>query len=116
MGRIRLENIRVYAFHGCLKEEEKIGSDYLVHLDLVTDFSEAALEDNLSKTIDYVHANRIVREEMEQRSKLIETVAQRIAIRLKKEFPGLISGEVEVVKLSPPMGGHVDSVSVVLDF
>ena len=32
MGKIYLKNIRLYAFHGCMDEEEKIGSDYVVNL------------------------------------------------------------------------------------
>ena len=30
MGIIKVTNIRVYAYHGCLKEESVIGSDYSV--------------------------------------------------------------------------------------
>lgn len=114
MGIIKLNDIRVYAFHGCLNEEERIGSEYRVNLELHTDFNDAAAEDDLNKTIDYVTANRIVREEMDIRAKLIETVAVRIANRLKAEFPDLEGGHVEVAKISPPMGGHVDSVSVIV--
>ena len=32
MSQITLKNIRLFAHHGCLSEEEKIGSDYLVNL------------------------------------------------------------------------------------
>ena len=32
MGKIKLNNIRVHAWHGCLKEESIIGSDYRVDL------------------------------------------------------------------------------------
>ena len=32
MSTIRLKNIKIYAFHGCLLEEGQIGSDYLVNL------------------------------------------------------------------------------------
>ena len=32
MGKIYLKNIRLYAFHGCMEEEEKIGSDYIVNV------------------------------------------------------------------------------------
>ncbi|MDB3874838.1 dihydroneopterin aldolase, partial [Flavobacteriaceae bacterium] len=32
MGKIILKNVRCYSFHGCLKEESIIGSDYLVNL------------------------------------------------------------------------------------
>ena len=116
MGVIHLKNIKVYAFHGCLGEEAKIGSDYLVNLELHTNFEEAAVLDDLKLTIDYVMANRIVQEEMTIRSKLIESVAMRISNRLKSKFPSLTSGHVEVIKLNPPMGGHVESVSVVINF
>ena len=27
-GVVKIKNMRVYAFHGCLKEESKIGGDY----------------------------------------------------------------------------------------
>jgi len=116
MGTIHLKNIKVYAFHGCLEEEKRIGSDYLVNLVLNTDFEEAASTDDLSKTIDYVRANKIVYDEMALRSKLLESVAVRISKSLKSSFPTLKSGRVEVAKLSPPMGGHVEAVSVVVEF
>ena len=29
MGTIKVENIRVFAYHGCLKEETKIGKELL---------------------------------------------------------------------------------------
>ena len=32
MAKIKLKNIKIYAYHGCLIEERKIGSDYLVNL------------------------------------------------------------------------------------
>ena len=34
MGIIKIENIRVFAHHGCLREETKIGSDYRVDLEI----------------------------------------------------------------------------------
>lgn len=112
MGVINVNGIHVHAFHGCMHEESVIGGDYIVDVELHTDFGEAAKNDDLTRTIDYVAVNRIVQAEMEQRSKLIEAVAQRIADHLKREFSELSGGSVRVTKISPPMGGHVDSVSV----
>ena len=54
MGTIRLKNIKIYAFHGCLAEETKIGSDYLVNLEVKANLSKAASSDNLLDTVDYV--------------------------------------------------------------
>ena len=64
MGTIKINNIRLYAYHGCLVEEGKIGSDYRVDLKVKTDLSKSAISDDLNDTVDYVHLNRIVKQEM----------------------------------------------------
>ena len=63
-NHIEVNGIKLYAFHGCLPEETKIGGHYLVDVSLETNFLKAALEDTLIDTIDYVVINRIVKEEM----------------------------------------------------
>jgi 7,8-dihydroneopterin aldolase/epimerase/oxygenase len=112
MSTIRLKNIRIFTNHGCLIEEEKIGSDYLVNLKVIADLSKAAATDNLKNTVDYVSLQKIVKNEMSVRSKLLEHVGQRIIERIFKEI--LLADEVEVTisKLNPPIGGDVEEVSV----
>jgi hypothetical protein len=46
--------------------------------------------DELADTVDYVHLNKIVVEEMAIRSKLLEHVAQRIITRCFAEIPSYI--------------------------
>ena len=110
--KIYVNGIRLYAFHGCLEEEARIGGNYLVNVEITTDFSQAALSDELSQTVDYVQVNAIVAEEMAIRSKLIEHVAQRILVRLENEIPQPSLFTVEIVKLTPPINGDVASVAV----
>ena len=69
MGTIRLKNIKIYAFHGCLTEETKIGSNYLVNLQVKTSLSKAASSDNLLDTVDYVRLQEIVKNETHTESK-----------------------------------------------
>jgi 7,8-dihydroneopterin aldolase/epimerase/oxygenase len=114
MNKITVEGIRVYAYHGCLEEEALIGANYIVDVLMETDFSEAAKEDDLNKTIDYVIVYNIVKAQMAIRSKLIEHVGQRIVNELKKELKGLIRLEVKVTKLNPPMNGNVERVSIII--
>ena len=114
MGVIKLKNIRVYAYHGCLVEEGKIGSDYKIDLTVKADLSKSAKTDNLSDTIDYVHLNRIVKEENAIRSKLLENVASRIIERIFNELPMVKEVEVAVSKLNPPIGGNVAMVTIEL--
>ena len=112
MGKIRLENIQLYAYHGCLKEEKKIGSDYRVDLEVESDLNIASTSDKLADTIDYIHINRIVKKEMAIRSKLLEHIAKRILNRLEKELPNIESASVWVSKISPPIDGNVERVTV----
>ena len=112
MGIIKVRNIRVYAYHGCLDEEGKIGSEYRVDLAVKTDLSKSAKTDNLADTVDYVHLNRIVKEEMGVRTKLLETVADRILTRIIDEIPIVKKATVEVSKVNPPIGGNVALVTI----
>ena len=112
MGSIKLKNIRVFAYHGCLVEEGKIGSDYRVDLKIKGDLSNSAKSDELKDTIDYVHLNHIVKEEMASRSKLLETVAERIINRVLEEIQLVQQVKVAVSKINPPIGGNVAMVTV----
>ncbi len=85
MGIIKVENIRVFAHHGCLKEETKIGSDYRVDIEVKADLKTSAKTDKLSDTVDYVLLNKIAKEEMSKPSKLLETVEERILTRIFSE-------------------------------
>ncbi|POS03010.1 dihydroneopterin aldolase [Flavobacterium croceum] len=115
MGTIKLKNIRTFSFHGCLEEEAKIGSDYRVDLEIKTDLRKSAISDALEDTVDYVHLNKIVVEEMAIRSKLLEHVAQRIIKRIFTELPAVARIVLEVSKLNPPIGGDVEAVTIVME-
>ena len=115
MGIIRVEDIRCFAYHGCMDEEGVIGTDFSVDIELKTDLSLSAKSDLLTDTIDYVAVSRIVQEEMAIRSKLIEHVAQRIIDRLMRDFSSLESSKVMVVKHAAPINGEVKRVSVTLE-
>jgi dihydroneopterin aldolase len=114
LGIIRVEEIRCYAFHGCMDEEAVIGTDFSVSIEVEADLSASAKSDKLSETIDYVTISKIVQEEMSKPSKLIEHVAQRILDRLMLEFASVIESKVLVVKHNAPIQGDVLRVCVEL--
>src|SRR5690606_30367091 len=108
MGIIRLENIRVFANHGCLAEETKIGSDYSVDLEIKANLLTSASTDKLSDTVDYVLLNRIIKDEMSIPSALLETVAKRIIDSVLTDAPMVEKVTVSVRKINPPIGGDVE--------
>ena len=115
MGIIRLKNIRTFSYHGCLVEEGKIGSDYSVDLEIKTNLKQSAISDNLRDTVDYVHLNRIVEEEMAIRSNLLEHVTKRIIVRAFAEIEMITKIKVGVSKLNPPIGGDVEAVTIEME-
>ena len=115
MGQIYLENIRTYSHHGCMKEETVIGSEYRVDLWVDADLTVASSSDNLKDTPDYVVLHQIVVKEMKIPSRLLEHAAQRIIERIKSTVKDLNHIRVRVSKINPPIGGDVQSVSVLLE-
>ena len=95
-------------------EEGKIGSDYRVDLKVRADLKKSSETDHLSDTVDYVHLNRIVKEQMAIRAKLLETVASNILDRILLELPLVQMASIRVSKLNPPIGGNVEMVSVIM--
>ena len=112
MGIIKVENIRIFANHGCLTEETKIGSDYRVDLKVKANLKPSASSDQLSDTVDYVFLNRIVREEMLKPTHLLEAVAKRIVSRILNEDAMVTKASVSISKLNPPIGGDVEKVTI----
>ena len=114
MGKIKVENIRVFAHHGCLKEETAIGSDYRVDLEITANLQQSAKTDQLKDTVDYVFLNRIIFEEMKVPSALLEHVARRILNRIFTEDQMIKKATVSVSKINPPIGGDVEQVTIVM--
>ena len=112
---IAVEGIKLYAYHGCLDEEGLIGGHYQVDVYMQTNFTEAALTDDLSKTVDYCAVYEIAKKEMAIRSKLIEDVAMRIHTCVIKDFAMVQKAKVRVTKFSPPMNGNVEKVYVEIE-
>ena len=70
--------------------------------------ADASVTDNLSDTLDYGLIHKIVAEEMEQPSNLLEHVAGRIARRLEAEHPDIPWFAVTVSKQNPPVQGRAE--------
>jgi dihydroneopterin aldolase len=98
-----------------MPEEAVIGGDYVINISLSGDFSKAASTDKLENTVDYVDVFNIVKKEMAIRSNLIESVAKRIAEKLKTSYTAISKLSVEVIKMNPPTGGEVDEVSAIVE-
>ncbi len=112
--KISIEGIECYSYHGCLEEESRIGGQFIIDVHVELNADRAILADELSGKVDYVIVNKIVREQMAIRSKLIEHAAGRILMSIHREFPGEMTIEVRLTKLNPPVNSQIGSASVTL--
>lgn len=111
---LKLENLRFYAYHGAKPQESVVGAWYSVTLNLRLDPTNVLTSDDLSDTLNYAEAARIVKEQMAIRSNLIEHVAGRIAEALLRGLPELNSLSVTIVKENPPVCAPCASASFTL--
>ena len=114
MGRIAINDMRFYAYHGCFEQERAIGTHFRVDLVFTTDTAKAEVTDNIADTVSYLDVYRTVKQQMQQPSNLLEHVARRVGEAVLAGYPAVDDVTVRVYKLNPPLGGQMDSVSVEL--
>jgi len=106
--RINLSGMRFHAFHGCLEQERLQGNEFQVDLECRLDLSRAAESDVLADSVDYSELYRIVSDEMERPSRLLEHVAGRIGGIIRERYPQIRSCSVTVTKFNPPYDGSLE--------
>lgn len=115
MGKIQIEGMEFYAYHGFYKEERVIGNKYLLDIKFDVDFEAAALTDEIEGTVNYQEIHELTKAEMNIKSKLLEHVGGRIIASLKKHFDQISNIEVKISKLRPPLNGVVNKISVIIN-
>ena len=111
---IRLEKLRVRAFHGVLPQERTVGGDFVVTLRIGYSFEQAMETDAVDDTLDYAAVYRLVEREMALPSQLLEHVAGRIVKALLRDFPQIVSIDLWLTKVCPPMGADCEGAGVEL--
>lgn len=109
---IEIRGLRLQAFHGVLPQERTVGNFYTIDLTIGADLAAAVETDDLGDTIDYGAVVRIIREEMDRPSALLEHVAGRILRHIAWTFPQATEADLSIAKLAPPVEGEVGSCAV----
>jgi dihydroneopterin aldolase len=115
MGKIIIEEMEFYAFHGHYREEQIVGNRFLVDLELETNLEQAAASDRLEDAVNYQVAYQLIRKEMRRKkSNLLENIAKRILDALYAELDGIDNIRIRIRKMHPPLGGPIRSVGVTM--
>lgn len=116
-GYISINKLKIYAYHGVLDQENRVGNNFLVSVKLYYPISRAMINDNLSGTLNYAEAINLIKNIMKTPSHLIENVIERIRISLTNQYPLIEGGVITIEKLSPPIPNtQLESVAVTYEW
>jgi dihydroneopterin aldolase len=113
MGKILLEGLEFYSFHGHFDEEKIVGGRFLVDVVLETNMEQASSYDKLEDALDYQNVYQVIKTAMAEKSNLLEHITARILEDLFSQFANLDYAQVKLSKMNPPLGGKIEKVSVV---
>lgn len=112
--RIELTGLECFGYHGVFAEEKRTGQPFIVDITCWLNFSEAAADDDLTKTINYAELAEVAAEVVEGPARdLIETVATDVANAAMRRFEELYAVEVTIHKPKAPIPRTFGDVAVV---
>lgn len=111
-GIVEIEKLRLRAFHGVMPQERRVGNLFEVSVALEYDMEEAAMTDDVASALDYSKVAAAIADEMSRPSALLENVVWRLKCRICADFPMVRAGRICLAKVTPPIPGRMDYVSV----
>jgi 7,8-dihydroneopterin aldolase/epimerase/oxygenase len=107
--------MRVLGAHGALPEEKERAQPFELDVDLTADLALAGRTDTLADTVDYgVVLAAVERVVAEERHRLLERLATRIADDVLALDPRITEVTVSVRKLRPPVPVDLGSAGVTI--
>lgn len=111
---VSIDRLKIFARHGVLEQEALAGNDFEVSVTLEYDFMEAAATDNVDLTINYAELTALVVDAMSMQRRLLEAVALDIYNGIMGRWPAVVSGEITITKVHPPIQPPTPRASVAL--
>jgi dihydroneopterin aldolase len=113
--QIFLKGLVVYARHGVMRHEGKVGQNFIIDIELTVDLQKAAGSDRLADTVSYGDVAEIAASAFTAKAcKLVEAAAGLVADALLAEFPSVSQLRVTVHKPHAPVPATFADVGVTL--
>ncbi|MBD2872633.1 dihydroneopterin aldolase [Paenibacillus arenilitoris] len=115
MDRMIIKGMKFYGYHGVFPEENKLGQQFFVDIELLMDLEKAAQSDDLAFTINYAEIHAFAKAIVEGPPfQLIEALTGHVASRVLEAYTMVNEVTVRVTKPHPPFDIHFDGVTVEL--
>lgn len=111
LTKLTIKNFDIFAFHGVKEEESRLGGRFQIDVELYYDSTEAAIQDNLSKALNYENILYDINEICSNESfKLIETLTMELLKSIVENYPITEKVTVRVRKYNIPFKGILDYI------
>ena len=110
MFTIRLNKMKIFAYHGVHAEETVVGTEFEVSVQIT--FTENKKIEALTDTLNYVNVYAIIKDHFSKTVPLLETLAQNITEEIYKIDTRISSINITIDKLNAPMCNFEGSVGV----
>jgi dihydroneopterin aldolase len=114
MVTIKLDQVKLHAFHGLDSGEPLVGGDFEVNLDVQYE-DDGVNFDMLEDTISYVELLDLVNARMKVPTPLLEKVGKLILDDIYHRFPFIKSSRITILKLQPPIPQFQGRVGISLN-
>ena len=112
LNKIIIKGLRLYAYHGVLEQERKVGAYFTIDCEVEADMQDAIEQDFVDGTISYADIYETIKREMVTPSFLVEHAAGRIVKAILAEYPKAQSVRIRLLKENPPMGADCEGAGV----
>ena len=113
MDIIRIENLKIFAYHGVFEEEKRNGQDFYVNARLVSDLKKAGMTDCLTDSTHYGEVCQQIEKSLTKENyDLIERAAEKAIEDILVNFPLIREVTLELKKPHAPIPMEFESVSV----
>lgn len=113
MDIIKIEELKVFAYHGVFEEEKKNGQNFYVNAKLFSNLKKAGMSDELSDSTHYGEVCLQIEKSLTEESyDLIERAAEKTIEDILIGFPLIQKVTLELRKPHAPISMEFESVSV----
>ncbi len=115
MDKIRIDDIKIYAYHGVLPEEKKNGQEFFVSAELSLDLKSSGTSDRLDHTVNYADVTKLIEDTFTEVSfNTIEAAAESVIESILTEYNLIQKVTIKVSKPNAPIDADFRDVSVEL--
>ena len=111
--KIIIKGLKIFAYHGVNTKEKQDGQNFIIDLVCYTNFSEAAITDDLEKTVSYAKIIKTVTKAFCEKSyDLIEAAANAVIEKIFEEYKKIEKIDITLKKPEAPIKADFDYVAV----